>query len=497
MNINPTIYNSKLLQLLQTFNKKELKQLDLWLSSPIHNKSEKVIHLYRGLIKERIDKPISKYILLGYMGVVQDKSQAISPTDDLVLRRVMSELTIQIQYFLIWEKSKKNSLNENRLLMDSLIERKLYNLVPAVLLKSRKKIGQTPHNIQYQENLFKITEIEFYLDVLVNNRKSGLAIQEIINTLWQSHLSKVLRYYCAAKNGEKVLGEVYQYPFMMPIKEYIEENFAQIEPISKMYYGLLNLIESEKPEHFYALKQYLFDKLDDIDTTEIRQFFNHLTNYCTRVIRMGRNEFIVEKHELYDMGLRLNIWSTGTHFSAHQFVQITKNALLISKIEWADDFVNRYQHLLAPKLCTDIVNYYYALAAFQRKHFEKAHFHLHKIVNIEDFAYHIDFKILLMKIYYEQVEFSIDNFETHPIHYELEAIRQYVGYTRNKNISDSLREAYINFINIFKRILNRRKKVIFEKKVKKGYITKLKQELLTESPFIEWQWLKEKIEDLE
>jgi len=205
-NLQP--HNSKLFLLLRALDKKERKQFDLWLSSPFHNTSEKTINLYRGLMTQYkgFDKPISKTVLVEYIGISNNLSGELSPKEDVVLRKVMTQLTKQIQEFLIWQQSKKNIIYEKRLLMDAMLERKLYSLIPVILTKSKKELEILPYrSVQYYENAFQIAEMDFFLGILLTNRNSKIQIQQTINVLWLSVLAKVLQYYCAAKNRERTL----------------------------------------------------------------------------------------------------------------------------------------------------------------------------------------------------------------------------------------------------------------------------------------------------
>jgi len=418
MSNNLQFRNSKLFLLLRTLDKKEVKRFDLWLSSPFHNNSEKVINLYRGLVNQHkeFDKPISKMVLAKYIGISDDllKPDKFSPKEDVILRRVMNQLTTQVQEFLIWQGSKENIIHEKRLLMNALLERKLYSLIPAILTKSKKELAASPYRV----------------------------------------------------------------------------------PIVWAYYITLCMIEERYEQDFYKLKKYLFDNLAFFDLTEVRQFLSHLINYCTQAIRVGKTKFIQEKYEIYELGLEVNCWTAGLYFSIHQFVNIVYNALLLDKIDWTNNFIQQHQVELNPDMRDDIINFCYALVAFQSKDYDTVQAYIIKINNTEDFIYHLQFKILLIKIYYEQEVLTIDNVDTHPINYELDAIRHYVMSTRNTKMSEPMRESYNNFVNLFKRILNRKKKTISKELVKPEQLNKLKQDLLAEVPFVERQWLKEKIEEL-
>jgi len=445
------------------------------------------------------DKPVSKTVLANYIGISDSisKNDEFSPKEDVALRKVMTQLTAQVQEFLIWQQFKENTIYEKRLLMDALLERKLYSLIPVILTKSEKELNALQYrNVEYYENNFQITEMGAYLGTLLTNRNSKEQIQKAINALWQSVLSNVLRYYCAAKSRERILKVKYSYPLIGAIKEYIENELKDDTPIVWAYYVILCLIEEDDERHFYKFKNYIFNHSRLFDVTENRQFLNYILNYCTEANKVGKVKFIREKHEIYELGLELNCWTTQLYFSIHQFVNIVSNALSLKKTDWANNFIQQYQVQLNPDMRDNIISYCHALVAFQIKDYDMAQGCLIKINNTEDFAYHIHFKILLIKIYYEQEVLTLDNVDTHPINYELDAIRHYVMSTRNTKMSEFLRESYNNFVNLFKRILNRKKKIIHKEPVKPEQINKLKKELLSEVPLIERQWLKEKIEEL-
>ncbi len=498
---NSQVHNSKLFALLSTLNKKELKQLELWLASPIHNTSKEVLQLYQGLMTkyQKFDQPIDKLTLLKYIGTSSGtkKQRELQPKEEALLRQLMFKLTGQVQKFLVWQHINRDDFTEKYHLTNELMGRKSYKLVSGVLAKLKKELEtSTVRDIIYYENLFKIIDIEYSLEVVLNNRESHDKIQELINVLRQTALSKLLKFYCAAKNIEEIRKVKNYYPFMEAVKKHIAETADKNIPIIYAYYALLRLMEYQKPEYYYELKNYLFDNLEAFSLHEIRQLFNHMTNYCTWSIRKGNHNFVEEKHEIYVIGLDLKCWSSGVSFSHHQFINIIRNALEMDKVNWANNFIYKYNAQLHPKLKKDILNYGHALIQFHQKQYSQAQNYLAKITSPEDFIYHLKFKVLLIKIYYELQELNTGNAEFHPINYELEAVRQYIVSTRNKKMSEPLRQSYNNFVNIFKSILERRKKLIYAEPVSASSIQKLQDKLPTVSPLIERTWLEEKIKEL-
>jgi len=253
---------------------------------------------------------------------------------------------------------------------------------------------------------------------------------------------------------------------------------------------------NEQPEDYYTLKSYLFDHLKDFDLTTLRQFLGFMANYCTWQIGDGNKTFLQEKHEVYEQGLILKCWSSGIYFSEHQFVRIVKSALSLNKTNWAGDFIKNYHKQMNPDAEVNITHYCLALLAFQRQQFDLAQENLIKISATEDFIYHLDFKILLVKIYHESQSLNIKNIDKHPINHELEAIRQYVLSGNNRKMSETIRQMFNNFVNVYKRILERRKKLVTKQQVSLSSIQKLKRDLAATSPLTEREWLEEKVREL-
>lgn len=497
---NTTLNESKLLLLLQHLDKKETKELGLWLRSPIHNTSEDVIKLYEGIQSKHrnLKKPIHRIDLLKHLDIKLSKTQKhISPQHEKQLRQVMYKLTIQTQDFLVWKRSQVDSTATKRHLMDTLLEKKLYQLIPPILTKAKKELHAQPiRDMQFCDNSFQLTEMEFYMSVLTRHRNKPMSIEEVINTLRQSFLSRLLKYYCAAANYQKILKTEQDYPLMSAVKHHVENSIDKDIPIIKVYHTLLKLTQDEKPEDFYDLKKYVFDNLDAFDSTEIRQFFNFMCNYCNFSILNGKKEFIEETHAIHQKGIELKCWSTGIFFSEHQFIHVVKNALTLNKKAWVNTFVEAHHKLLNPSVHDNIFNYSKALIAFQHQQFEDTQDYLVKINNSEDFVYHVEYKILYIKIYYDSNELNIGNIDTHPINYELEAIRHYVRTEKQAKMSETSRQIYNNFVNLFRRILERKKKHIMGENPTQQSIQRLHDELPTIQPLAERDWLEEKIVEL-
>ncbi len=500
MKKNDTLQGSKVFILLCQFDKKELKDFGLWLRSPIHNKSEKVIKLYEFIKKYRDNcSEINERVLLRDVGIISSasKRQATSMKDIKVLRQVMHLLRIQADDFLAWRSLQQDDVEKKYRIIDTLLKKKTYSLIPPTLNKAKTRLESCAiRDVEYRKNVFRLTEMEFYLEILQNNHNTQKA-QQAVDSLRQSFISELLKYYCSLTNLERVNKAQYKYPLLEHIIQHLEKHDTDRSiPVIYVYYTSLRLTQYENPEDYYVLKNYLFEHSSIFGITDIRQFFNMLTNYCYRKIKHGDDEFMRERFEVFKKGIELKCWITETYLSEHQFIHIVKTALFFGELDWLDIFFQEHKDLLNPNVKDVFVNYYHALLKFELKEYGEAEDYLSKINTDPDFVYYMQYKILRIKVYYDKNGVtSITDYNL--INNDLEAIRQYVLTDNNQKMSETVRQQYRNFANFSKRILKRKEKFIYHRTaLTQSNLQALQKDLADLKPLIERTWLEEKVTEL-
>jgi len=341
-----------------------------------------------------------------------------------------------------------------------------------------------------------LAETSLYMDIVLKNRDTAYSMEKTVDTLRHYTLSQLLRYYCGMVNTGKIVKTENNYYFISMLTKYLENSEDLNIFAVRIYYMLLKVLKKEEIKDYYELKKYLFEQLHFFDAKELRELLNFLSNYCNRMIHKGNVRFAKEKFELYSVGLERECWTKDTAFSPHQFIQIISTALKLNKTTWANDFIIKYGDKLSPDLRNNMLNYGYALCAFEAGKYDVAHDFLSQIDTIEDFIFRLRIKILLIKIYYDKNELTYKNIDTHPINTELETIKHFVLPSTNKKIAEVSRQRYGNFANFFKRILNRKKKIIDKVPPNIASIQALKTELADLQPLTERAWLAKKLDDL-
>lgn len=499
--------NSKLLTLLKSLTSDEFKELGLWVTSPIHNSSTKVKQLYQafGNRFKKNKKPELIYLLRATGILSSGKSKKdISPKEVQEFRIVASKLTIQIEEFLIWKNNNLDQINRKRSLMDQLISRQLFDLMPSVLNKTEKILAHDPYrDIQHCKHQYQLDEMKFYLDLFQKNRSATASLQKTLKSLEHYCLAQLLRYYTAVTNSRNLISEIEDFAFMESIKQHLS-SIGKINHFTvEIYFKLLILIDEKQPNTFYELKELVFNSFECFDKNELRQFFGFMTNFCSTMIEEGNDEFSREKFELYKVGLQLDTWAASIYFSKHQFTNIVYIGLENGEPEWVKSFIDEYHGKLNPKLKDETINLCFAFLKFKSKNYSKALQYLNQIKKPEDFLNHCQIEILIIKIYFESEPMDFDSFSLHPVHARLKAFSAYLKIASGRKMSEKKKQLYSNFIFVMKKILQLKKKQLMISPRNKKAVLKLKESIenlqqnCTElSPIRERTWLLKQIQNL-
>jgi len=494
-----TIDKSKLMQLIFYLDDKDYKELGLWVRSPIHNSNQMVIDLY-DVIKHKYrntNKPIEILRIMKSLNLLPRTAseEDISPRDKQELRRTMHLLSDQIEDFLIWKATQKKTIIRKRYLMDELMIRRAYPLIPAVLRKTRKiHEASTLRDVPHCNHEYLLTEMDFYMTSIPKNLAVASDMKLTMDALCRYAFSTLLRYYCYVLNAQEHIKMKHNYPIMEVLESYITDSKYLEHYTIRVYYKLLKLIKEKRVEDYYEFKNMITK--DTFNNTELRYLFGLLYNFCIIKIRQGDNRFIKEEFYLYKESLKRGILTAGIRFSERKFVFIIKSALSMNQPEWADNFIEKYSNELRPDVRENTVNYGKALYAFYIGEYSRAKDFLHMIDKVTDFSTRLRIKMLLIKIYYDNNELTSHNIDTHPINSELESLKQLIRPGTSSKLSEFSRSDFAGFANFFKRILSRKKRLIKKESLDSDNIEALKTELAGTESIMQRYWLNDKLDEL-
>lgn len=493
MNTPKKLNDSKTILLIKSLNSKEIKQFDDYLRSPFFNKNSKVVDLFSVLKKGYPDfaKALTKQDLFCkvFPDVKYKKNDKLAAKDDQKLRHLLNYLTGFVQDFLVYQHSKGEKAIQDKLLLDTILSKKLYKLFPGIVRQM-----QTVHQNQpFRDNLYyrnkqMLGESEFHYHLITDNRALEAGLQQVINNLHYYYLADQLRYFCAAINRENILNVSYDYPMFNALLDHLKEKDYSNIPIVNIYYKIILLLTNyEESAIFQDVKLLLKEHEDLFPLEELRQMYGFVLNFCSRQIKKGNPSYYKEKFEIYNNGLNKGIWNAGLFISNIHFILMIRNALELKEIEWAKSFLTQYKQHLAPKYLETIPAFASAYISFHESKFNNAHEFLLQIGTPTDFYYELYYRTLIIQIYYEKCSGGLeDPYET-PISNAIEALRFYV----NRNLSDYVKDTYANFVKIMKRLC----RVKFSSQLQQPSINslqKLQKEISEAKLLVERTWLLDK-----
>lgn len=148
-----------------------------------------------------------------------------------------------------------------------------------------------------------------------------------------------------------------------------------------------------------------------------------------------------ESFDVYKEMLKYNAYTVndGEYFNLVTFRNIVLVALRLGETEWLKDFLKNYTDELKPEYRENMLNLYNGYLIFEEGRFEEALKLVNK-VRYDVFAYKLDIKNILLKIFYE-LNFFEEAFSL------ADSYKHFLENT--KEFSEPYKLQYRNFIRIY------------------------------------------------
>lgn len=467
---------SQLIRILQTFDKKEVRELRKWVNSPAHNLRQDVVDLFEYLF--------SGNHLYSESYLQKEKVfEAIYPSEtfsDAKLRQTIHFLLKVIEEFLVHNEFQHDQIRAQILLTKAYRQKQLPKLFHKSLNAVREMQGQNPYrNHHYFENEY-LLQYEQYTYLSGLGRDVPLNLQEVSDANDVAYLSNKFRLGCIMLSHQAVFKTEYDLTLLDNLLNYVENNSKYLEfpAISIYYFSYKAITEKQNTQYFEKLKELIIEYGHFFSPDEIRVIYLLAINYCISQINAGKNSFFRESFELYIDGLKKNIFLENGILSRFTFGNVIRIALNLQEFDWVEKFIKESAQLLDEKHRENYERFYTARLHFERKNYNLA-MQLFARFEYDDILMTLHAKTMLMKMYYELDEFNaLDSL--------IESMRTFI---QRKKIMGYHRSIYKNLINLTKKILRVRPG-------DKEQIKKLHDEISGTEPLMERKWLFEQLEKL-
>lgn len=469
---------TKLIIELSTLSKVELNAFGRYVASPFFNANDtcvRFLNILERYYPEFENKAVHREKIFKKLFPKQKYNEQ-------QLRYAMTDLTRLLEDFMAYQEYSIDESTKKHHLVHALSKRKLKKYAGQhqrqavdALMKSQIWDHEFYHHLQIA------AEDTYHLSATTDVRSLDSDLQNLSDNLDKAYLAKKLKFASEAINRMNILGLKYDLDFLPFILDYLKKHpNTDVPPVAVYHQVLLTLMEAENEGHYQNLKAILKKNVNRFTIDEMKDTWGLAQNYCIRKINTGHSGYLRELFENYQFLLEKEIIIENGFLAQFDFKNIVTIALRLKELDWAEVFIEKYSRLLESTYRLNAISYNRARIYYGREQYKEA---LRQLLAVEftDVYYHLDSKVLLLKIYYE-----LDDYE--PLLSLIDTVRVYLR--RNKQISDYQKLIYSNFNRFLKKLT--RKKLGSKKPIKE-----IEKEMDSVKQIADLNWLKEKLEEFQ
>ncbi|MBK7157910.1 MAG: hypothetical protein IPH77_04965 [Ignavibacteria bacterium] len=469
---------SKVIDILRTFSKEDIKKFSDYLASPLFNKREvilKLFNIYKKYHPDFSDTSLTKEKV--FRKISDGKTY-----NDEVFRNLNSILLKHAEDFLSYLNYSGNPVTVKKHLLSEINFRSLLPVFEKHFEESGKLLESEKHrDIEYFfRNYNMFLQKDIYNSFINRFSKEDIIIAE--KNLVIFFITKIMEIQNYILYECRILGldnSLYLNDnFLESILKNIPSEIKQLPQI-KIYYNALKLEQTNKETYYNNLKELLFEHGDLIEKEKHYNMYADMIDYIKRTRPKDDLKTTSEIFELRKDIIEKNLF-TENFITNMFFLNVVKSGLKLGKSGWVENFINNYGSLLTEKYRESTKELSYANLHFEKKDFGKA-LSFASRVRYEDNYYNLEVRNLTARIYYETDSYEILNDF-------INSYRMYLSKNRALNIKDiSSHTLFLSFTG----------KLLKIKELNKYHkLDELEAQVLKKD-FINKYWILEKIKELE
>jgi len=289
---------SKLVRVLLSLKKKELKEFQQFLDSPFFNQREDLRALYQ-LICQQLQK-----------AQVMNKEalhQQLFPKQDFFIIKfdlLLSYLFRLLRQFLLFKEQQDHGLYNQLTLARAFRKRGLTKDFAKTVQRLNQQLEQQAlRNAEYYHFTYQL-QWEEHLELSARQPSEESSLQRMNDTIDLSYFALKLRHACLLIAHRNVYQSDHQEDFLPKILQQIRSNNLLTHPTIGLYYYCYSMLtQTDQETYFLQFKQLLFTQGHCFPESEIRDLYLLATNYCVRQSNQGQTDYIQQLFELYREGL--------------------------------------------------------------------------------------------------------------------------------------------------------------------------------------------------
>lgn len=456
--------DSRLVQVFEALDKRDIRALDQFVRSPFFNQREPVMRLLTYLRDCKFELHIYPEKPSAFKFCFPNNSY-----NDAMLRKCMSQLLKLIEQFLIWQQVSQNEVRLQTELAEAYRHLNLHKHFGQVIRSLKHKQEERAiKNAEYHQDNYRIL-LEEYEFTVKNERFGDLNLQEISDSIDIVYLASKLRQTCFALAHLTVYKASYDFS-QLPNLLTQAEQYLEIPAIA-LYYYCYRAIKEDRDIDFQEFKKLIFRHVNTFPIGEIRGLYLLALNFCIKRFNGGQKSYAVECFELYKEGLQQDLLFEEGKLSHFTYNNIVSIGLTIGKLDWTEHFIDTYKIRLDKKRQASNYSFNQARLLYEKKDYSAALLLLQKS-EYKDLLLNLSAKTTMLKIYYEIEAFDV-------LYSHLDALKTFL---KRKKVMGYHQINYLNIVRFAKLILEL-------PPGDRSARLRLRNEILNTSAVAEKQWL--------
>jgi len=477
------------IELLNSFSKRELADLADFVSCNYHNTDKHIVALLNALRKEVIHKKdFDDTVQFSvYRATFPQKAPHKRTLNEQQKGSLLAKMTILIRLveaFLTYEAVKENMTCKTDFLYQQLLKRNQFWLFNRHVTKDSKMLeSKSQKSVEDYTGQFNIqSNILRYLHQkeLITTEDN---LPELTECLDIYYLINKLKIHVACASLARISAQKsYDYTPMEATLPLLKLPQYASHPLIQTYQVAIHLLKNNANESYEKLIELLDSNETSISNEDLNDFYKMAISFCIQKVKEGYTEYYREIFDLFKTMDNKNLLKERNFMEAGKLKNIITVSCKVGEFDWAKAIIKKYHPNLEKAHADSVYHFNMGAVAFYQNDFKTALSHFIRVEKV-NLAYDINCRIMLLKSHYE-----LDD------EYDERTIRTFLLSERfiqsHKGLITRDKKAYKNFVRILINIYNTRHGA--------GKMTAEKiQRKLEKLEFVsDKKWLEEKIAEL-
>lgn len=464
------MHQTKLIQLLRTFQARDFRRFREYLASPFFNKRQDLIDFYAVLERSAPEFSSADVTKTAVWAQYTTKK----PLNEKELTYLISFLFKHAENYIAMEALNADETTKGTHVLGHHMLKGLDKQYRAALQRTHSALQKEPYrDAIWHHKAWRLADVENQYFYFSKTRKSDQSMTRALKHLDAFYLDKKLEMSSEILNLNQILQKKLPTDFMQDLLLFLDKQ-PETEPTVLIRKLILNCLrDAEDANSFTELLKLLPSTPTLFPPDKVKGIFSYAQNFCIRRIKAGDLSYQSVLFQIYQESLRSEVMYENGILSPWSFKNVCSIALTLKEFEWTAGFIASHRERIAPQFRDSALAYNSGHLHYHQQAYQQA---LRSLMQVEfsDIFYALDTRRLMLKIYFERNDDDaltslISSFKTF--------------LRRNKVVSEQNRIAYKHFVDWLGRIFAA---------LQKGDTEQLAQyhtTISTIQPIVEQEWL--------